>query len=92
MLVYLKDDGSSSINEYTISDGREISTRSDVGTIDYSTGAISISDLKINSLFQDNTLDIQVDPVEYNITAKFQNIFNLNPVKSDIELVKSTVN
>lgn len=92
MLVYLKDDGSSNINEYTMSEGREISTRSDVGTIDYSTGAISISDLKINSLFQDNTLDIQVDPVEYNITAKFQNIFNLNPVKSEIELVKSTVN
>lgn len=91
LLVYLKDDGSSTINEYTNSEGHEISTRSDLGTIDYSTGSIKISDLKINTLFQSDTLDIQVDPSEYNITAKFQNIFNLNPLKSEVELIKTTV-
>ena len=92
LLVYLKDDGNSIINEYTISDSNEIVTKSDVGTIDYSTGTISISDLVINSLFQSDTLDIAVDPIEYNITAKFQNIFNMNPTKSTIDIVRSSVN
>lgn len=89
LLVYLKDNGSSVINEYTMSESTEILTKSDVGTINYSTGEISISDLKVNALFQSDTLDIQVDPVEYNVTAKFQNIFNINSTKSQIEIVNN---
>lgn len=92
LLVYLKDDGNSVINEYTISDSNEIITKSDIGTIDYATGTISINDLVINALFQSDTLDIAVDPIEYNITAKFQNVFNLNPTKSTIDIVHTTVN
>lgn len=92
LLVYLKDDGYSTINEYTISETAEILTKSSIGTIDYSTGSIIITDLKINSLFQNDTLDIQVDPEEYNITAKFQNVFNINPAKSTIEFVNNMEN
>ena len=72
-----------------MSESTEILTKSDVGTINYSTGEISISDLKVNALFQSDTLDIQVDPVEYNVTAKFQNIFNINSTKSQIEIVNN---
>ena len=92
LLVYLKDDGYSTINEYTISETSEILTKSSIGTVDYKTGSIILTDLKINALFQNDTLDIQIDPVEYNITAKFQNIFNLNPTKSQIEFVNNTAN
>lgn len=89
LLVYLKDDGYGNINEYVESDGSEIIIKSNTGTIDYSTGHISISDITIHSLFQSETLDLQVIPINYNITAKFQNIFNINPTKSTIDIVKS---
>lgn len=92
LLVFLKDDGTGSINEYTMSETTEIMTKSAVGTIDYDTGAIDISELKINALFQSDTLDIQVDPVEANITAKYQDIFNINSTKSSIEFVNSMAN
>lgn len=92
LLVYLKDDGNGVINEYTMTETKEISTKSDVGSIDYSTGIVSITDLKINALFQSDTLDITCTPVEYNISSKYQNVFNLNPLRSEIELVKTTVN
>lgn len=92
LLVYLKDDGFSTINEYTNSESNEILTRSSIGTIDYASGSVVLTDLKINALFQSDTLDIKMDPVEYNITAKFQNIFNLNPNKSNIEFINSMAN
>lgn len=88
ILVYLKDDGYGNINEYTISDSDEIITKSNIGTIDYTNGIISISDITIHSLFQSDTLDIRVDPVSYNITTKFQNIFNINATKTQIDIVK----
>lgn len=89
LLVYLKDSGDGVINEYTISESVEILTKSDVGSIDYTTGNISINGLTINSLFQSDTLDITVTPVEYNIAAKFQNIFNINATKSQISFVNN---
>ncbi len=92
LLVYLADDGYGSINEYTISDSSQILTKSNIGTVDYSTGIINIDDLKINSLFQSSTLDIRMDPVEYNIVAKYQNIFNINPTKSQIDFITNMAN
>ena len=92
LLVFLKDDGTGSINEYTMAETNEIMTKSAIGSIDYSTGSIDINDLKINALFQSDTLDIRVDPTEYNITAKYQNIFNINSIKSEIEFVTNAAN
>ena len=89
LLVYLRDDGYQNINEYTVSENEEILTKSSVGTVDYSTGNIIISELKMNALFQSDTLDIKIDPVNYNITAKFQNIFNINPTKSTIDFINN---
>lgn len=91
ILVFLKDDGYGNINEYTISDTSDIITKSNIGTIDYINGIISISDITIHSLFQSDTLDLHVDPVNYNITTKFQNVFNISATKSQIEIVKRLV-
>ena len=92
MLVYLKDDGTQSINEYTMSESNEILTKSSVGTVNYETGEIIITDLKINALFQSDTLDIMIEPTEYNLTARFENIFNINSTKSQIDFVNNTAN
>lgn len=92
LLVYLKDDGSSIINEYTMSEKTEILTKSDVGRIDYTEGSMDINALKINALFQSDTLDIQVNPTDYNISTKFENIFNINATKANIEFTNSMVN
>lgn len=91
ILTYLKDDGQGVINEYTTSEENEVVIKSEVGSIDYTTGKFNISNLKINALFESDSLDISCTPEEYNITAKFQNVFNLNPTKSEIDLVKTTV-
>lgn len=92
MLVYLKDDKNGVINEYTMSDQNEVVTQFNVGTIDYSTGHISVNNLKVKALFQSDTLDIQATPVEYNVVSEYQNVFNLNPTKSQIEMVRKLVN
>ena len=91
ILVFLKDDGYGNINEYTISETSDIITKSNIGTIDYANGIITISDITIHSLFQSDTLDLHVDPVNYNITTKFQNVFNISATKSQIEIVKRLV-
>lgn len=92
LLVYLKDDGYQNINEYTMSDTAQIITKSNIGTIDYATGEINIGDITINALFNSDFLDITVDPSDYNITSKFQNIFNINATKSTIDFVRSLEN
>lgn len=92
LLVYLKDDGTQTINEYTISDSNEILTKNNIGSINYTTGEIIITDLKINALFQSDTLDLHVEPAEYNLTSKFENIFNINAGKAQIEFVNNSVN
>ena len=92
LLVYLKDDGTQTINEYTISDSNEILTKNNIGSINYTTGEIIITDLKINALFQSDTLDLHVEPIEYNLTSKFENIFNINAGKAQIEFVNNSVN
>lgn len=92
ILVFLKDDGYGNINEYTEADTQLIITKSNVGTIDYKTGEIKISDIVINALFNAESLDITVDPVDYNITSKFQNVFNINATKAQIDFVRSLEN
>lgn len=92
MLVYLKDDKNGIINEYTMSDQNEVVTQFNVGTIDYSTGHINVNNLRVKALFQSDTLDIQATPVEYNVVSEYQNVFNLNPTKSQIEMVRKLVN
>ena len=92
ILVFLKDDGYGNINEYTEADTQLIITKSNVGTIDYKTGEIKISDIVINALFNAEALDITVDPVDYNITSRFQNVFNINATKAQIDFVRSLEN
>ena len=92
LLVYLKDDGYQNINEYMESDNGEIITKSNVGTVNYTTGQVIVEDIVINALFNNAALDITVDPIDYNITAKFQNVFNINPTKSTIDFVRSLEN
>lgn len=92
MLVYLRDDGTQSINEYTMSESNEILVKSNLGTIDYSTGEIILDNLRINALFQSDTLDITVEPTEYNLIATFQNVFNINAVKTQLEFINNMAN
>jgi hypothetical protein len=91
-LVYLKDDGHQSINEYMLTDTAEIITKSNVGTVDYNTGEIKIGDITINALFNSEVLDISAAPVDYNITSKFQNLFNISATKATIDFIRSLEN
>lgn len=91
ILAYLKDDGMGNVNEYTLTETAEIMLKSNIGSVDYNTGFVNISDITIHSLFQSEYLDIEVVPSTYNVSAKHQIVFNLNGIKSQIEITKSSI-
>ena len=76
-LCLLKDDGKGNINEYVNNNSTFIINNANVGTINYSTGSISIGKVQISSVLGDSYFRLNVTPTSNKILSKHNILLNI---------------
>ena len=67
--VYLDEDGEGKLRIYHILEGVKTYLDNNAGSINYETGVVNITDVKINSLISDSYLKIKVSPRDNDINS-----------------------
>lgn len=81
----LEDDGIGNIRIVRVTATSHIE-RSKIGTIDYLTGSITISNLNVNS-YQGSGIKLYVKPVSQDYTSSFRNILKINAEDITVTMV-----
>ena len=92
--MYFDDDGEGKIRRYYLSASVRIYQDNEAGSIDYSTGKISINSLNITSTVNtDNTIDFTLIPNSNDVIAKRGSLIDISSadikVTSELDTVAS---
>lgn len=93
-IMYFDDDGKGKIRRYYLSASVRVYQDNEAGTIDYSTGKISINSLNITSTVNtDNTIDFTLIPNSNDVIAKRGSLIDISSadikVTSELDTVAS---
>ena len=77
MVAYIKDDGAGNIHEYINNNGVDIISEGNIGTVNYSTGEVTINKINIMSVLGDNYFRINATPTSNKITSEHNIILNI---------------
>ena len=92
---FLDDDGNGVVRAYYLSGATRVYTNSTQGTIDYSTGAITINSLQITSISNirgsaSSVIELTVQPSSNDIVPVRDQILEIDIANSTINVVKDT--
>jgi len=83
--LYLDDDSNGNIRVYNISlAGEKVYLKNDVGTIDYGTGIVLLTLMVSSSSKLDNSIDLVMEPLEYDVLSERNNILTI--LENDISV------
>lgn len=83
LVHYLKDNGAGIVYMYYISSGEEIIVKSDIGTVDYTKGIVSIEGLNIIALASDNFM-FYFKPSSYDVVALRDQVIRIQQSETKI--------
>ena len=85
--LYLKDDGRGKLSSYYLNNAVDVLYQSNVGTIDYVTGNVVISNLKISTLAT-TTLNIYVTSAALDVVSNKNIILSLKQANINVNVIK----
>ncbi|MBO7044708.1 hypothetical protein J6W34_09575 [bacterium] len=77
LIAFLRDDGKGYINEYVNNNGVDVISKSKIGTINYTTGAVVIDTISISEMMGDDYFRINVTPSNNKIAVKHNVLLNI---------------